>query len=94
MQSSPTLHEEFNAMTTDLYQITMAYAEFRANRHEQTCVFEAFFRKAPFKGRYTIFGGLDEVQDLLRNYKFSDRHIEYLKQKMPHFEPGFWAWLA
>ena len=59
------LHEDYNAMLTDLYQITMAYAEFRAGRHEQKCVFEAFFRKAPFNGRYTIFGGVDEVMDLL-----------------------------
>ncbi len=57
-------------MLTDLYQITMAYAEFKAGRHTHRCVFEAFFRKAPFKGRYTVFGGLDEVIHFLANYRF------------------------
>lgn len=57
-------------MLTDLYQITMAYAEFKAGRHTHRCVFEAFFRKAPFKGRYTVFGGLDEVIHFLDNYRF------------------------
>ena len=81
-------------MSTDLYQITMAYAEFRAQRHEEKCVFEAFFRRAPFNGKYALFGGLDEVNELLENYKFSQDQIEYMKVKMPHFEPSFWDWLG
>ena len=39
----------------------MAYGEWKAGRHDVASVFEAFFRKAPFKGNYTIFAGLDEV---------------------------------
>ena len=50
-----------NPLFTDLYQITMAYGEWKAGRHDVASVFEAFFRKAPFKGNYTIFAGLDEV---------------------------------
>ena len=39
-----------NPLFTDLYQITMSYAEWKAKRHNEPAVFEAFFRKAPFKG--------------------------------------------
>ena len=57
-------------LMTDLYQITMAYAGWKGKRAEETCVFEAFFRKAPFKGRYTVFAGLDEVLAFLENFHF------------------------
>ena len=50
-----------NPLFTDLYQITMAYAEWKAKRHDEPAIFEAFFRKAPFKGPYAVFAGLDEV---------------------------------
>ena len=37
-------------MLTDMYQITMCYGYWRANRHESPAVFDLFFRKSPFKG--------------------------------------------
>jgi hypothetical protein len=37
-----------NPLLTDLYQITMAYAEWKGKRQDEPCVFEAFFRKNPF----------------------------------------------
>jgi nicotinate phosphoribosyltransferase len=55
---------------TDLYQITMAYAEWKGKRAEHPCVFEAFFRKEPFKGRYAVFAGLDEVLAFLEDFHF------------------------
>ena len=33
-----------NALLTDMYQITMAYAYFKTQRHETTAVFDLFFR--------------------------------------------------
>ena len=72
----------------------MAYAEWKGKRQDHSCVFEAFFRKAPFKGRYTVFGGLDEVISFLSNFKFSEKHIFYLKQQLPYMELGFFDWLS
>ena len=57
------------------------------------CVFEAFFRKAPFKGRFTIFGGLDEVVQFLENFKITKVHIAYLKQQLPYMTNDFFEWL-
>lgn len=65
-------------MLTDLYQITMAYAEWKGGRAEEPAVFEAFFRKAPFNGRYTIFAGVDEVVRFMRDFKFTKSHLEYI----------------
>jgi nicotinate phosphoribosyltransferase len=78
-----------NPLLTDMYQIKMAYAEWKAKRHDDQAVFEMFFRKCPFKGRYAIFAGHDEVQRFLDTYKFSDDHISYLKTMIPFAEDGF-----
>jgi nicotinate phosphoribosyltransferase len=72
----------------------MSYAEWKAKRAEEIAVFEAFFRKAPFKGRYTIFGGLDEVKRFLRDFKFSEQHLTYLRKILPSADPAFFDWLA
>jgi len=56
----------------------MAYAEWKGGRAEEHAVFEAFFRKAPFNGRYTIFAGVDEVTRFMKDFKFSKSHLEYI----------------
>jgi nicotinate phosphoribosyltransferase len=71
----------------------MAYAEWQGKRAEMPCVFEAFFRKAPFKGRYTIFAGLEEVLNFISQFKFGEKHINYLKTQLPHMDPAFFEWL-
>ena len=68
-----------NPLLTDLYQITMAYAEWKADRHNEPTVFEAFFRKSPFKGCYTVFAGSEEVHRFLQTYKFTDEHLSFIK---------------
>jgi nicotinate phosphoribosyltransferase len=67
------------SLLTDLYQLTMAYGYFKNGIHEQTGVFNLFFRKNPFKGGYAISAGLDYVIEFLKNYKFDDSDIDYLK---------------
>ena len=69
-----------NPLFTDLYQITMAYAEWKAGRHNEPTVFEAFFRKNPFKGPYTVFAGTDEVLQFLKSYRFTSEHLNFIKQ--------------
>jgi len=66
-------------MLTDLYQITMAYAYFKAGKHNDTAVFDVFFRRTPFHGEYAVFGGLDEVLRFIANYKFAPEDLERLR---------------
>ena len=75
-----------NPLLTDMYQIKMAYAEWKGKRHDEKATFELFFRKCPFKGKFAIFGGLDEVVQFLKNYKFTKDHLTYLKATIPHAE--------
>jgi nicotinate phosphoribosyltransferase len=83
------------ALLTDLYQITMSYAHWKNNRHNEMATFELFFRKNPFKGEYTIFAGLDEVLKHVAHFSFSLEDVEYIRNlpQMKHCNPGFFDWL-
>jgi nicotinate phosphoribosyltransferase len=82
-------------LLTDLYQITMAYAHWKNNRHEDPAVFELFFRKNPFGGEFTIFAGLDECLKYLESYKFSQSDVDYIKTipALKDCDPAFFEWL-
>lgn len=82
-----------NPMLTDFYQITMAYAYWKAGVHEGEAVFDLFFRKNPFGGEFAIYAGLEEKLRLFENFRFTDDHIAYLKDQMQQCEKGFFDWL-
>ena len=78
---------------TDMYQVTMCYAYWKGNRHNNSAVFELFFRRNPFNGEYVIFAGLSDCVAFLDHYKFTEEHIAYLKQQMPMAQEGFFDYL-
>ncbi len=82
-------------LLTDLYQITMAYAYWKANRREDRAVFDLFFRKNPFHGEFTIFAGLSECLKFLENFRYTESDIEYLRNTLPpNVEPAFYDYLS
>jgi len=81
-------------LLTDMYQLSMTYAYYISNRHNDASVFELFFRAPPFDGEICIFAGLDEVLKHLANFKFITEDIEYLKTLIPNATPLFWSYLA
>eukprot|EP00485_Elphidium_margaritaceum_P005976 CAMPEP_0202697660 /NCGR_PEP_ID=MMETSP1385-20130828/10957_1 /ASSEMBLY_ACC=CAM_ASM_000861 /TAXON_ID=933848 /ORGANISM="Elphidium margaritaceum" /LENGTH=553 /DNA_ID=CAMNT_0049354173 /DNA_START=68 /DNA_END=1729 /DNA_ORIENTATION=+ len=83
-----------NSLLTDLYQITMTYAYWKNKHEEQTAVFDLFFRKCPFKGEYTIFGGLDECLRFLNTFGFSQKHLQQLEGRFPTWDKKFWEYLG
>ncbi|XP_067240593.1 nicotinate phosphoribosyltransferase isoform X2 [Chanodichthys erythropterus] len=70
-------------LLTDLYQFTMAYAYWRAGRHNEPAVFELFFRDNPFGGGFSLFAGLSDCLLFLQNFTFSDDDVEYLRSVLP-----------
>lgn len=64
---------------TDLYQLTMAQVYFRQGRHREPAVFDYFFRQLPFGNGYAVFAGLDNLLDILENWRFTDEDCRYLK---------------
>jgi nicotinate phosphoribosyltransferase len=80
-------------MLTDMYQVTMAYSYWKNNHHNDHSVFDVFFRKCPFKGEYTVFGGVSEIIDFLSNFSFNDQEILYLKSILPNAEEAFFQYM-
>ena len=80
MEKADATDPAFNPLFTDFYQFTMSYAYWKHNKHNEPVVFEAFYRKNPFKGNYAIFAGLDEVISFLSSYRFTEAHMLYLKE--------------
>ena len=68
-----------NALTTDLYQLTMAQGFFNKGKADDECVYYMHWRTPPFKsGTYVVAAGLEEFIDYLNNFKFTDDDIAFL----------------
>jgi len=81
-------------LLTDQYQITMAYAYWKSGKTKDIASFDLFFRKCPFKGEFTIFAGLSECLQFLKDFQFSNSDIEYLKTCLPNSEEEFFSFLT
>jgi nicotinate phosphoribosyltransferase len=66
------------ALLTDLYQLTMACAAWRAGLADREAVFHLFFRKNPFGGGYSIACGLEDALDYLAGLRFDEEDLAYL----------------
>jgi len=82
------------ALSTDLYELTMA-AAYYANNEESQATFELFVRSYPRNRSYLIAAGLQQALEYLTRIKFTERHIEFLR-KHPNFvavKEGFFEYL-
>src|SRR5438034_8732945 len=68
----------FTALTTDLYEVTMAYGYFKAGVTDHEAVFHVTFRENPFAGQFTVACGLATAIDFLRTFHFTDTEVDYL----------------
>src|SRR5438874_2676547 len=68
----------FTALTTDLYEVTMACGYFKAGVTEHDAVFHVTFRENPFAGAFTVACGLATAIDFLRAFHFTDTEVDYL----------------
>lgn len=80
-------------LVTDFYQLTMAYALFRIGKHEEKVVFDRFYRLNPFGGGYTVVAGLSHLVDFIKNFRFDEEDIEYLRG-LGTFNEDFLSYLA
>ena len=66
-------------MMTDLYELTMAQVYFNAGEQNKIAYFDAFFRKEPLGAGYGIMAGLDNIINYIKNLRFTEENIEYLR---------------
>lgn len=81
-------------LLTDRYQLTMAYSYFKQGKHDTQAVFDAYFRKCPFKGEFAIFGGLESVIGTISKFKFTQDELDYLKEDLGKDDKDFFEYLA
>jgi nicotinate phosphoribosyltransferase len=82
------------ALSTDLYQLTMAQGYRHAGRTEEEAVFHLFFRRNPFGGGFAVACGLARALDYLEGFHFTAEDVAYLgaltgNDGRPLFDSGF-----
>lgn len=80
------------ALHTDLYQINMAESYWADGIHNRKAVFELYFRKLPFGNGYAIFTGLERMLKYLKNFRFTESDLTYLREELGYKE-DFLAYL-
>jgi nicotinate phosphoribosyltransferase len=88
----------FSALTTDLYEVTMACGYWNAGVSDHEAAFHVTFRENPFGGEFTVACGLATAIDFLREFHFDETEIEYLASQRgndgkPLFSAGFLDYL-
>ncbi|MHA1680487.1 MAG: nicotinate phosphoribosyltransferase [Promethearchaeota archaeon] len=66
---------------TDLYQLTMSQGYHALGMENEVATFDLFFRKNPFKGGYAIAAGTKLALEYLRDVRFTEDDLDYLKSK-------------
>jgi nicotinate phosphoribosyltransferase len=84
--------EGHTGLYTDMYELTMAQAYFRDGTGGVPSVFDYFFRKIPFDGGFVIFAGLEDVLELIGEFRFSADDLAYLRSL--GFGPDFLDYLG
>src|SRR5262245_55804487 len=88
-----------STLNTDLYQLTMAQANFRSGKLDDHAVFHLYFRKLPFKGGYAVAAGLEAALELIQHFRYHASDLDFLKSLpaadgSPLFAPDFLAYLS
>ncbi|MBD1875783.1 nicotinate phosphoribosyltransferase [Nodosilinea sp. FACHB-131] len=83
-------------LLTDLYQLTMVSCYAGEGLADRRASFELFARRLPPGYSYLIAMGLTQAIDYLNNLRFSERHLEALRQTglFDHAPDEFWQRLA
>lgn len=80
------------SLVTDFYELTMSNGYFSNNMQNTIAYFDVFFRQIPDNGGYVICAGLEQIIDYIKNLKFDENDISYLRS-LNKFSDGFLDYL-
>ena len=72
---------ENKTLFTDFYELTMAQSYFDQGKQNEKGYFDIYFRSNPFNGGYAMTGGLGETIEYIKNFRFEEKDIEYLRSQ-------------
>ncbi len=84
--------EQNFTMLADFYEFTMANGYFVNGTHEKICYFDLYFRTVPDNGGFAVMAGTEQVVEYLKNLRFTEEDLEYLRSKKL-FDEGFLNYL-
>lgn len=79
-------------MLTDFYELTMANGYFKEGMRDKIAYFDMYFRQAPDGAGVAIMAGVEQLIDYLKNLKFTEEDIAFLRDKQM-FDEGFLDYL-
>ncbi len=68
-------------MLTDFYELTMGNGYLQNGLKNKTAYFDMFFRKIPDQGGFAIMAGIEQFIGYLKQLRFTERDIAYLRSK-------------
>ena len=78
-------------LLTDFYELTMMQGYYN-NRNNDTVIFDMFYRDNPCSSGYAICAGLEQLIDYIKNLRFTEDDIEYLRS-LKIFDEAFLSYL-
>ena len=75
------IKEQNLTMLTDFYEITMANGYLESGLQDNIAYFDMFFRRVPDQGGYAIMAGLEQLINYMKDLKFTEEDIEFLRSK-------------
>lgn len=69
------------SMLMDFYELTMANGYYANGMKDDIVYFDLFFRKNPDNAGFSIVAGLEQVITYIKNLKFNEEDIDYLRSK-------------
>ena len=84
------------ALLTDFYELTMAFAAWKAGIAQREAAFSLSFRANPYHGGFTVAAGLEYAIDLVAHLRFDAEDLAFLRAQRgvdgaPLFDEGFVA---
>mgnify|MGYP004663958935 FL=1 len=80
------------SMLNDYNCFTMANGYFESGLKDKKGCFDLFFRRVPDNGGFAVCAGLEQAIDFIKNLKFTDDDIDFLRKK-GNFSEGFLDYL-
>ena len=68
-------------MLADFYELTMSNGYFQKGKMNEIAYFDMFFRKVPDDGGYAVMAGVEQLCEYIKNIKFSEDDIAFLRNK-------------
>ena len=80
-------------MMTDLYELTMMNGYLRYGKDKNRACFDLFYRRRGDVTAYAVAAGLEQVIEYVRNLRFTQEDIEYLRS-LAIFDDAFLSYLS